>query len=33
VADRRFEWALGNASMQDIIVEVENCAHRALGRG
>lgn len=28
---RSFDYALGNASMQDIIVEVENCTHRAMG--
>lgn len=30
--NRRFEYGLGNASMQDIITDVENCTHRAMGR-
>ncbi|NGM22064.1 hypothetical protein G3576_18715 [Roseomonas stagni] len=33
VGSRNFDYALGNASMQDIIVEVENCTHRAMGHG
>lgn len=32
VGNKRFEYALGGATMEDIIVDVENCTHRAMGR-